>query len=69
MELTENNEICGVLDSIESSEGKLILKFSVVKVVEMSFTSALRKELLDLRKQKICIINIDGEYHVRKISK
>lgn len=69
MKLTENNEICGVLDSIESSEGKLILKFSVVREVEIPFISAFRKELHKLRKQKICVINIDGEYYVRKLSK
>ncbi len=69
MNLTENSEICGVLDSIESSDGKLILKFSVVSEVEMPFISTLRKELLELRKQKICLINIDGEYYARKLSK
>jgi len=69
MNLTKNCEICGVLSSIESYEGKLLLKFSVVRLVETPLKQSLHKSLQEMLGEKICIINIDGEYHVRKISK
>ena len=69
MNLTKNCEFCGVLSSIESYEGKLQLKFSVVKLVEMPFKQSLQKSLQEMLGEKICMINIDGEYYVRKISK
>jgi hypothetical protein len=69
MNLAKNCEICGVVSSIESYEGKIHLKFSVDKLVETPLTQSLQESLQEMLGEKICMINIDGEYYVRKISK
>jgi hypothetical protein len=58
-----------VLKSVDSSDDKLLLKFSFVKLVETPLKPDLQKSLQELLGQKICIINIDGEYFIRKLSK
>lgn len=69
MNLTKNCEICGVLNSVESYEGKLHLKFSVDKPVETPLKQSLQKSLEEMLGEKICMIKIDGEYYIRKLSK
>jgi len=69
MNLTKNCEICGILNSIEPYECKLHLKFSVDKLVETPLKNSLQESLQEMLGEKICMINIDEEYYIRKISK
>ena len=69
MNLTKNCEFCGLLNAFESYDGKLILKFSVVKLVETPLKQSLQESLQEMLGEKICMINSDGKYYVRKISK
>jgi len=67
--LTKNCEICGALIPVEPYEGKMLLKLSVDKLVETPLKQSLQKSLQKKLVEKTCIINVDGEYYVRKIPK
>ena len=68
MYLLENYEICGILDSIESTEGNLKLKFKYIKVIEIPLTALPVKKIQEMVGKRIGVICMNGKYRLRKIS-
>jgi len=67
--LKENQEFCAKLESIDKTEDNLKLKFTVIKLIEIPTKALPIEKLGELLGQKIGVININGNYLVRKISK
>lgn len=62
-------EIIGVLSAIEIRENKHKLIFTMEKTIEVPINAISVKKLKELQGQTVGILNIDGEYRVRIISK
>lgn len=66
MYLPDSYEICGLLDSIESIEDNLKLKFKFIKVIEIPITALPVEKLDDVIGERIGIIHMNGKYLMRK---
>jgi hypothetical protein len=69
MRLSNYWEIIGTLSDVKLVNGNYNLKFSVVKNVEVPAVQFSETELKKLVKKRIGIINADGQYRYRIITK
>ncbi len=67
--MKNNCEIIGVLSAIETEENEHKLIFTMKKTIKISLYAISVKKLQKLLGQRIGILNIDGKYQIRKISK
>jgi len=67
IQLKNNNEIIGQLNSIEKIDNKLKLKFTIHKEIELSLDSISVDILVKLKGKLAGIINVDGQFFVREI--
>ena len=69
MELNENHEIIAILDSIELTDYKLLLKFKMIKLIELPLTAIPLEKIQEMHGQLIGILLMNGKYWIREISK
>jgi hypothetical protein len=68
MELKENTEIVGKLSDIEVKDNKIILQFSLIKIVEVPTDRFIHNDLKKFVGKKIGVLCIDGAIRIRKIN-
>jgi hypothetical protein len=67
MLLKNNHEVIGYLYNIEKTEGMLKIRFTAEFDIDVPVAVFPVEKLQDLLGQRIGILNIDGEYRLRKI--
>lgn len=66
MELEHCHEVVGKLEKYTEKNGKMHLVFQIKKIVDIPLGAIPKSELDDCLYRKIGIINIDGDYRIRK---
>ena len=67
-QLNSLGEIVGTLADVKVIDGRIIVVFSMVKSLDIPLDNELIKHLKQHMGMKIGLINIDGEYRIRKIA-
>lgn len=69
MQLKPFNEIIGTLKSIEKQNNNLCLIFTIDRYIELPSDSISKEKLISFINKKIGIINCNGDFFVKEISK
>ena len=67
--MKNNCEIVGILSEVETGAERHKLIFTMMKAIEIPYKAIPVEKLKELEGQRIGILNIDGKYRIRKISK
>ena len=65
--LNNFEEIIGYLEKVDCKENCLILSFNIKKIVEIPSALGIEEKLRKMIGEKIGILHLDGEYHIRQI--
>ena len=67
MQLNSNQEIVGILHSVEKEDACCKLKFTCTKEIELPSNAVQLQQLMSLVGRRIGVFNYDGTYLVRVI--
>ena len=67
MRLEPDREIIGVLHAVEEEDNSCNLQFSCTVEIELPATAVSHEQLSSLVGERIGILNMDGEFFIRKI--
>ena len=67
MRLEPNREIVGILQVVEEEDNNCNLQFSCTVDIELPSTAIPHEELSLLVGERIGLLNMDGEFFIRKI--
>ena len=67
MKLEPNHEIIGTISNVHDENGWIKLTFSVKKEIDIPIDVALEEKLKALVGHRVGILNLDGNYKVRRL--
>jgi len=69
LRLEPNKEIIGVLHAVEEEDNNCTLQFSCTIEIELPSNAVSHEQLTTLVGERIGVLNVDGEFFIRKIEK